>query len=155
MIDWAPSPPAPGLFGAMASPYGARMVSRPERCLVRRPWGGRGALFVGALALASCVDPTARFDEFVAREEAASMPPGGHGDPAPDAGFVLPTPEQSAGNFLLAVSTGLGRTKPVVSLLEVEAADMDGRLELRLRYRPLAASDRKTPVGEFNEWQSR
>ncbi|HEX6245259.1 MAG TPA: hypothetical protein VFZ61_30260 [Polyangiales bacterium] len=126
------------------------MVTRPEPCLVRRT----GALLGVALTLAGCVDPAARFDEFVAREEAAKMPPGGGGEPVPDAGFVLPTPEQSAGNFLLAVSTGLGRTKPVVSLLEVEADDQDGQLELRLRYRPLAASDRKTPVGEFNAWQS-
>jgi hypothetical protein len=101
----------------------------------------------------ACADPEARFDEFVAREESSKMS-GGQQEPGSDPGFVLPTPEQSAGNFLLAVSTGLGRTKPVVSLLEVEAADKDGQLELRLRYRPLAAADRKTPVGEFNEWQT-
>lgn len=104
-------------------------------------------------ALPACADPAARFEEFVAREEAADTKPGDEG-PVLDGGFVLPTPEQSAGTFLLAVSTALGRTKPVVSLLEAEAENKGGQLELRLRYRPLAAADRKTPVGEFNEWQS-
>lgn len=106
------------------------------------------------VVLAACADPEARFNEFVEREESARMDEA-PGAPAPDGGtFVLPTPAQSAGNFLLAISTRLGPTKPVVSLLEVEAEDVDGRLELRLRYRPLAASDRKTPVGEVNAWQT-
>jgi hypothetical protein len=122
----------------------SRLVSRrSRRC---------AAVVVGCVMLAACADPAARFEEFVAREESTDTSPGR--DASAPEGFVLPTPEQSAGTFLLAVSTALGRTKPVVSLLEVEAEDKAGQLELRLRYRPLAAADRKTPVGEFNEWQS-
>jgi hypothetical protein len=107
------------------------------------------------LAPAGCADPHGRFEEFVKRDEKARE---GQGEPpdadVPDGDFVLPTAEQSRGTFLLAISTQLGPTTPVVSLLEVEAEDKNPGLELRLRYRPLAAKDRKTPVGPFNEWQT-
>jgi hypothetical protein len=103
----------------------------------------------------SCADPSARFDEFVERDDQAREKQGPEPDAGgPSEGFVLPTAEQSRGTFLLAISTPLGPTQPVVSLLEVEADDKDGKLELRLRYKPLAAADRKTPVGDFNDWQT-
>lgn len=130
------------------------MVPGPSRRRLRA-----SSVFVGALTsclLAACPDPEARFDEFIAREHSGAGSDAGDPDSsAADGGaFVLPTPEQSAGTFVLAISTRLGPTKPVVSLLEVEAENETGQLALRLRYRPLAAADRKTPVGEFNEWQS-
>lgn len=107
------------------------------------------------VAFAGCADPHARFEEFVERDDKAreeqAKPADGE---TPSGDFKLPTAEQSRGTFLLAIATPLGPTTPVVSLLEVEAEDKNPGLELRLRYRPLSAKDRKTPVGEFNDWQS-
>jgi hypothetical protein len=104
--------------------------------------------------LGACADPDARFDEFVKRDEKAREVQAPDAGPDTPGDFKLPTAEQSRGNFLLAISTPLGPTQPVVSLLEVEAEDKNGQLELRLRYKPLSAKDRKTPVGDFNEWQT-
>lgn len=60
--------------------------------------------------------------------------------------------QQVSGTYLYAISTVLARTLPVVYLAEVEAKEMDGALELRLRQRPLSKLDRATPVGPWTDW---
>lgn len=111
----------------------------------------RGGLLSASLLL-SCADPTARFDEFVDRY--ASANPEGPSDGPTMFNGKLPTPEQAAGEFLLAISITLNRARPIMNLLEVKAEQKGDSLELQMRYRPLLASDRKTPAGEFGEWQT-
>jgi hypothetical protein len=99
-----------------------------------------------------CISPADTFDEFVARKEAEAASglknttPTGNGTPL--------LPEQIAGTYLYTVSTQLAKTNPVVYVLEVEAEGVPGgsELTLKLREKPLACADRKTPVGEFGDW---
>ncbi|HEX5660255.1 MAG TPA: hypothetical protein VFX59_23835 [Polyangiales bacterium] len=110
------------------------------------------ALSLAALWLTGCPDPGGEFDAFTRRA----------GTRTTDAGMLscesaegeLPEPEQLSGQFLLSVSTILGRETPFVYLLDVEVAREDGSYQITMSATPLLASDRKTPAGEASEPQS-
>lgn len=109
------------------------------------------------LGVAACFTPEERFDDFVAAKRELAVDAGTGGE---DAGGMTGNSEplkaeQVTGSYLYAVSTPASPTQPTVYLTEVEAMPaMDDYLDVRIRQRPLAIADRKTPVGEFSEWLS-
>lgn len=115
----------------------------------------RGAGWVlGAAAViavcAGCVDPEASYQDWRTRyEETLPASGGSGGSGGDDAGpCALPEPEELDGTYLLAVSTPIGRDKPVVYLATAAAALRGGSLFVTLQAQALDAKDRKTLVGE-------
>jgi hypothetical protein len=117
------------------------------------PRAHRGhALAIAALWFAGCPDPGGDFDAFTRRA----------GTQTTDAGMIscetsegeLPEPEQLSGQFLLSVSTTIGRETPFVYLLDVEVAREDDSYQITMSATPLLASDRTTPAGESSEPQT-
>jgi hypothetical protein len=105
------------------------------------------------LATASCIDPAGRYDDFVRRKE-ASRRMGDAGTDDPGGPVELPEPEQVNGTYLYVVSLAPQEKDPTIYLLEVEAERDGDMFVLRMRQRPLAFADRKTPVGEWSEWDA-
>lgn len=103
---------------------------------------------------ASCFAPEDKFDDFVeAKREIA--PEAGSGGPGGDAGSGIPLKaDQISGTYYYAVSIPLSPSLPTVYLAQVEASDAGDMLSVRIRQRPLSKTDRKTPVGEWSEWQT-
>ncbi|HEY6879528.1 MAG TPA: hypothetical protein VI299_15985 [Polyangiales bacterium] len=104
------------------------------------------ALFL-LLAWTGCPDPGADFDDFAKRagtsHDAGPVEQGGCALPE----GALPAPEQLSGTFLFSVSTTVGRDRPFVFLLDVDVSRSGARYEITIVAQPLAANDRKTPVG--------
>lgn len=116
----------------------------------------RSSAIVGCLILSGCFAPRDRFDNFV--EAKKNLDAGGVDDGGDGQGPINSEPvtaEQITGTYLYAISTPVDPKQPLVYLAEFDASPaMDGLIEVRLRQRPLAIKDRKTPVGEFSEWIS-
>lgn len=115
----------------------------------------RTGLALALLALAGCPDPGGDFDDFAKRTGTASA----------DAGMAalgscdlpegeLPEPEQLSGTFVFSVSTTVGRERPFVFLLDVDVSRNGARYEITIVAQPLAANDRKTPVGKPTDPQT-
>lgn len=119
------------------------------------PGGGLGPGWVlgAAVALAlcgGCVDPESSYDEWRTRyEDSLPSTDGGGGSGGGDAGpCALPDPEELNGTYFLAVSTPIGRDKPVVYLATAAAEMRGASLFVTLQAQALDAKDRKTLVGE-------
>jgi hypothetical protein len=105
------------------------------------------------LSLAACFTPEQRFNDFVDDKKALLADAGAGGGDAGGGNDAPLTAEQVAGSYSYAISTPVDPSHPVVYLAEVEASPATGdTLEVRLRQRPLAITDRTTPVGDFSEW---
>jgi hypothetical protein len=116
------------------------------------------ALALSGLAC-GCLDPDGAFDAFGHRKQAMAGASGA--DEGPDAGAGscaapahLPDPSVLAGKYLFAVSTTIAPAKPFVYVLDVKATKSGDEYTLMLRYQPLSAADRKTPVAGFTPWQT-
>lgn len=109
---------------------------------------------VCCLLLSACFTPEQRFDDFVERKKVLAADAGMGDEDADIPGNDQPlTAEQVAGTYLYAISTPLNPAQPVVYLAEVEATPaQDDFLDIRIRQRPLAIADRKTPVGDWSDW---
>lgn len=116
----------------------------------------RGRLGLALLLLAGCVDTDAKLEAFHQRDLAKRSRDAGAMEPRD--GEVeegrLPTPEEIEGEYLLVVATTLSPRKPIISLLEVKAAQKGDTLELTQRDRPLSFEDLRLPVGEFGPWRT-
>ncbi len=106
------------------------------------------------LTLTGCFAPEQRFDDFVEDKKQLAADAGTDASDAGEPGNTQPlTAEQVTGTYSYAISTPVDPTKPTVYLTEVEASPATGDfLNVRIRQRPLAFADRKTPVGAFSEW---
>lgn len=103
-----------------------------------------------AVALAAsplgCADPQGEFDAFGERVRKADGTSSGGG--AGGGGECeLPAADAITGQYLVALSAKIARTKPIVFLAHVNAVEQGGQLMLSLDVQPLASADRKTPVG--------
>ena len=96
----------------------------------------------------ACADPDGKFDEFVERTEMNPPPVPDAGPPTPMGDGGLLAPDQISGVYLSVTSTSVLASQPVVYRLEVDAAEVDGKIQLTLVDQPLAYWDRRTPVGE-------
>lgn len=101
----------------------------------------RLALLFGAMSLTACVDPGARYDDFI--ERTADLR-------GRDAGMVEPTERFDwSGRYLLALSTVLAPDQPLLFAVDVEVSS---DLELAtLELQPLTTDDDdepRTPIGD-------
>ncbi len=105
------------------------------------------------LTCSACFDPAGKFDDFVTAKEKLAVDAGG--DTGGEPGNAEPLKaEQVPGAYLYAISTPTNPAQPTVYLAEVEASQVGDGLEVRIRQRPLAIADRKTPVGDFSDWMT-
>ena len=105
-------------------------------------------LFVLSLAgITGCPDPQGSFDDFGKRYDkinsTTSSSTGGGGMPACSA----PAPGVMDGDWLFALTTKLGPTKPLVFKMTVTTADNAGMLSVSWKATPLSYMDQMTPVG--------
>jgi hypothetical protein len=114
-------------------------------------------LLIGTALCTGCISPQDTFDRFV--DDKRALEDAG-GNTSPDdggggGGGEPLKPAQLDGTYLWVISTNLAPTKPVVYEVELTAAAVPGStdLNLTLRQRALACSDRKTPVEEFGAAQ--
>jgi hypothetical protein len=110
------------------------------------------ALAFAALGLAGCPDPGGDFDAFTRRAGTRSTDAGMISCETPEG--ELPEPEQLSGQFLLSVSTTLGRDTPFLYLLDVQVERQDDAYQITMSATPLSARDRTTPVGDASEPQT-
>lgn len=106
------------------------------------PWSTVRPLLAPVLAaqllcLTGCPDPSGQFDEFSEQLANKPLPPAG------DCGTA--TVQEVEGTFLLALSTQVVPSQPVIVLAEV-STDSDG---MAMTWQPLAFADRETPVGDL------
>jgi hypothetical protein len=110
------------------------------------------ALAIAAMWFAGCPDPGGDFDAFTRRVGTRTTDAGMISCETPEG--ELPEPDQLSGQFLLSVSTILGRETPFLYLLDVDVEREDDSYQITMSATPLSASDRKTPVGEASEPQT-
>jgi hypothetical protein len=110
------------------------------------------ALSLGAFTCVACPDPEGDFEAFARRAGTHSTDAGTLNCEQPEG--ELPDPAQLSGQFLLSVSTTLGRDTPFVYLIDVEAERSGDRYHITMSATPLSARDRSTPVGEPSEPQT-
>ncbi len=111
------------------------------------------ALICLLLAHPACFKPEDRFNDFVAAERKLASDAGSDASQVPGNAEPLQA-EQVTGSYLYAISTPTNPAQPTVYLAEVEASQQGDQLQMRIRQRPLAIADRKTPVGDFSDWST-
>jgi hypothetical protein len=104
----------------------------------------RAVLVVSALLTAGCVDPAADLEAFQKRLSERPLTDGGMGG---DAQSCTIQPGDVQGTFLLAISTSIAPTKPIVALADLTTPAFQEGTGLALSVQPLSATDRATPVG--------
>jgi hypothetical protein len=103
----------------------------------------RSIAILGVLpACVACVDPEEAFSAFESRTHVVAPP-----DASPDAPQCVVGPGSVTGQYLLAISVTLAPGKPILALTDVTTPALDGGAALSLDAQPLAAADRRTPVG--------
>jgi hypothetical protein len=105
----------------------------------------RAVLVVGALLMVGCVDPAADLEAF--QKRLSEKPLMDAGTVPGDAQSCTIRPGDVEGAFLLAISTSIAPTKPIVALTDLTTPAFQDGTGLALSVQPLAASDRTTPVG--------
>lgn len=113
----------------------------------------RFALICVLVTYSACFNPEARFNDFVSAERKLASDAGNDAGQVPGNAEPLQA-EQVIGSYLYAISTPTNPAQPTVYLAEVEATQQGDQLQMRIRQRPLAISDRKTPVGDFGDWST-
>src|SRR5206468_1735229 len=104
----------------------------------------RSIVVLGVLpACVACVDPGGNFSAFERRTHVVEPP-----DASPDAPACVVKPGAVAGQYLLAISVTLAPGKPILALTDVTTPALGGGTGLSLDAQPLAAADRRTPVGD-------
>lgn len=105
-------------------------------------------LFVTSSLAVGCVDPGGEFDAFARRIAELPTPDAGiPPDAGGDAGPCVVAPGMVEGDYLLALSVSIAPTKPILSLTHVTTPVFNGGTGLAFDAQPLAAADRKSPVG--------
>ncbi|MFT3756494.1 MAG: hypothetical protein QM769_11220 [Pseudoxanthomonas sp.] len=130
------------------------------RRLRQRPRGKWG-LLTAALglwpSLTGCIDPEAKYEDFLKREAASEADAGDTSGPTLDldAGdVVLPEPEQLNGNYLYVVSADGYTQNPSIYELEVQA-EKDGKMyTISIRDRPRKFKTYDSYVGDWGDWIS-
>ena len=105
----------------------------------------RAVLAVSALLTVGCVDPAADLEAFQKRLN--DRPLVDAGTPSGDAQSCVIQPGEVEGTFLLAISTSIAPTKPIVALADLTTPAFQDGTGLAFLVQPLSASDRTTPVG--------
>ncbi len=99
----------------------------------------------GALALIGCVDTEGEFNAFQQRYETIHPPSMSSG--AGGGCSMVPEPGKADGQFIFAFSASLDPASPVLFDTKLTTSMGASGLEMKLKFQPLAAADRKTPVG--------
>lgn len=99
---------------------------------------------VAALLFAGCVDPGARYDDFIERTADQRR------DDEPDSGMVEPTDRFDwSGSYLLALSTTLSADSPLLFAVDAELSEDLERIELTLQPLTTDGDDEpRTPIGD-------
>ncbi|HVW28046.1 MAG TPA: hypothetical protein VHC69_21935 [Polyangiaceae bacterium] len=103
-------------------------------------------LLFGVLSITGCVNPDADLQAFQRRltQHAAADA----GDGAVDGGVCSIRPDEITGPYLLAISASIAPGTPILALLDVSTPATQDGAALAFVAQPLAASDRRTKVGE-------
>jgi len=121
-------------------------------------WKRRCTLAAFAVGLSACIDPNGKYEAFLDRAyvpAVVEMPDAGDSGCPPLGDMPLPDPSQLSGTYFYAVSLPPYADQPTIYLLEAEASrDSSNNYTIRMRNRPLEFSDRKTPTGEWSDWQT-
>lgn len=91
---------------------------------------------------AGCVDPGGKFKDFERRLGTTHGDGGGA-----DAATCTVSPGSVQGQYLLAISVSIARTKPIVALTDLTTPPAGSGAGLSMTAQPLSAADRLTPVG--------
>ncbi|HVU01517.1 MAG TPA: hypothetical protein VHE30_07185 [Polyangiaceae bacterium] len=105
-----------------------------------------GIVLVALTSCVACVDPSADFAAFEGRTHVTPIV-----DASSDAPGCTVPPDSINAKYLLAISVTLAAGTPILVLANVTTPELGSGTGLSLDAQPLAAADRKTPVGDAIE----